>query len=247
MQFHSGGKRGSQAGITLIELLVSMIILGIVTTMLVASWISLQRASAFAVQSSNARASARDAIDRISSELRDSQPQTLPTASATPTPSPSYPLFTVAQPMEAVFYSSFNQEGANLDGSGVGTGVLMPTRIHLDTSGTTAQKTLYWQRKTDQTSGWTAGYRQILLARNVVNNSVSNTDVSPTTPYTAIFRYGYRDVNDVLVWTDNADDSLDLSTIVAVQVRLIVDANTGRAPKYTDLSTTVIPRNVVAD
>lgn len=247
MQSHPEGKRGSQAGITLIELLVSMIILGIVTTMLIAGWVNLQRAFAFTVQSNNARASARDAIDRISSELRDTQPQTLPTASATPTPAPSYPLFTVAQPMEAVFYSSFNQVGANLDGSGVGIGVLMPTRVYLDTSGPTPQKTLYWQRKTDQVSGWTSGYRQILLARSVVNNSVSNTDVLPTTSYTAIFRYGYRDVNDKLVWTDNADASLDLSTIVAVQVRLIIDANTDRAPKYIDLSTTVIPRNAVAD
>jgi prepilin-type N-terminal cleavage/methylation domain-containing protein len=241
MQTHSEGVRGSQAGITLIELLVSMIILGIVSTMLIAGWVNLQRASAFAVQSNNARASARDAIDRISSELRAAQPQTLPADFAA-----SYPLFTVAQPMEAVFYSSFNQAGANLDGSG--TGVLKLTRIYLDTSGPTAQKTLYWQRKTDSSPGWTSDYRQILLARNVVNDSVPNTDASPTTSYTAIFRYGHLDdVDDRLVWTDNADASLDLSTIVAVQVRLIVDANTGRAPKYTDLSTTVIPRNVVAD
>jgi prepilin-type N-terminal cleavage/methylation domain-containing protein len=232
--------RRSQAGVTLVELLVAMLILGIVTTMLITGWISLQRASAFAVQSNDARASARDALDRISSELRDSQPQTLATLTATPTPAPTYPLFTTAKPMEAVFYSAYNQLGANADGSG--TGALMPTRIYLDvSSGSTPQKTLYWQRKTDASTGWTSGYRQMVLATNVVNNSIPSTG-SPT----AVFTYGYR-TGGHLLWTDNSDDALDLNTIVAVRIRVIVDVNLAHTPSYVDLSTTVIPRNAGTD
>ena len=49
--------------------------------------------------------------------------------------------------MEATFYSAYNQPGVADDGSG--TGALRLTRIWLDTSGSTPQKTLYWQRDTN--------------------------------------------------------------------------------------------------
>jgi prepilin-type N-terminal cleavage/methylation domain-containing protein len=234
--------REVQAGITLVELLVVMVILSVVTTMLIGGWISLQRASAFAVQTNNSRATARDALDRVSTELRDSQPPTLATPTPTPTPAPtstpalSYPILTYARPMEAVFYSAYNQPGANEDGSG--TGALKLTRIYLDTaSGFTPQKTLYWQRKTDASTGWALGtYREVVLAKNVVNNSIPNSS------YTPIFTYGYG-VGGSLTWTDNSDGTLNLATITAVRLRLVVDANLAHTPTYIDLSTTVILRN----
>ena len=52
MLTHGRGRRRGEAGLSLIEVLVSMIILGIVSTMLIAGWINLQRASANAVASS---------------------------------------------------------------------------------------------------------------------------------------------------------------------------------------------------
>lgn len=240
-------KRGSQTGITLIELLVAMIILSIVSTMLVGTWISLQRAYSFTIKANTARATARDAIGRISSELRDAQPTTL--ATATPTPVPAA-VFIVAKPMEASFYSAYNQAGAQNDTTG--TAAMRLTRIWLDTAtvlpppAKPESKTLYWQRRTDtSTSGaWTdATVRKVVLAQNVVNNSVPDPSVTPTSAYTPVFKYCYRDTLNVAQWTDNSAGTLDLTKIIAVRVRLIVDANVNRTPTYVDLTTTVRPRN----
>ena len=41
-------RRASQAGLTLVELLIAIIILGIVATMLIMGWINLQKSSAYA-------------------------------------------------------------------------------------------------------------------------------------------------------------------------------------------------------
>lgn len=239
--------RDSQAGVTLIELLISMIILSIVTTMLIAGWINLQRASAFAVSANNARATARDAMSRISSELRGAQPTSLPTA----TPAPALqPPVTMAARMEVRFNSSFNSAAANADGSGLTA--LRPTRIWLDTATVpsppwSAQgRTLYWQRDMNSNGSFTdAGDRSIVLARNVVNTLVA--DAINGTSYTAVFRYAYRDAGDHVLWKDNADSSLVLASVVAVRVRLIIDSNMAHTPNPVDITTTVRLRNASSD
>ena len=119
------GSRGSQSGITLIELLITMVILSIVTTMLIGGWISLQRAYAFTSAKNNATAQARDAIDRISSEIRTAQGSTYTEPSpsaATPFPSPSTstPFVVdgtapyVCDRNDITFYSAYNNPGASL-------------------------------------------------------------------------------------------------------------------------------------
>jgi len=208
-------KRGAQAGITLIELLISMIILTIVSTMLVGGWISLQRSFAFAQATNTARATARDALDRVSSELRDCQP---PTTGGSP--------FTSASPYRCVFYSSYNQAGASADGTGNKSTVLLLTRIYLD------QKTLYWQRDTNGSGTFTSADRTIVLATNVVNDA--------STLNVPIFTYGYKDTSGNYA---TATTMADPSKIISVQVRLVVDANLSHTPKYVDLTTTVRPRN----
>lgn len=243
-------QRSSQAGMTLIELLISMIILGIVSTMLITGWINLQRASAFTVKDNNARADARDGLSRMTTELRDAQPQSLPTTTASPTatpmPDPTWSIYTVAGPWEVDFYSAYNTPGAGADGTG--TGKLRLTRFYLDQSGSTAQKTLYWQRDTDNNGtiaapGAGCPDRTFVVAHNVVNTSIPST-ASPT----AIFTYGYRDtVSGQYLTTDNSDGTLDLTTVISVQIRLITDVNLSHAPKYIDLSTTVRPRNATAN
>jgi prepilin-type N-terminal cleavage/methylation domain-containing protein len=235
------GRRDRQAGLTLIEILISMIVLSIVSTMLIAGWINLQRASAFAVRTNTARATARDAMSRVSSELRGAQPLTLPTASpsATATPTPQ-PVLVSAAPYSVTFYSSYNSKTVNADGSG--TASLRLTRLWLDTG--TAQpapwpasaRTLYWQKDTDNNGSFD---RSNVLARNVVNSTMS-------TPV-PLFRYGYRDADGNVVWTDNAGSSLDLSAVVAIQARVIVDANMARTPSYVDIITTIRPRNASSD
>lgn len=221
-----------QAGVTLVELLVSMIILTIVTTLLIAGWASLQNSYAQSVKTNDARAEVRDAVARMSREIRDAQPATLTTTGQSP--------FTVANPLEVAFYSAFNSPGARADGTGIG--VLRLTRYYLDTSGGTPQKTLYWQRDTDNSGTFTAADRKIVLASAVVNNSVPNTNVMPNKSYTAIFTYGYRDGSANFTTADTIGSS-DLVKIISVQIHLVVDVNLSHSPVYADLQTTVRPRN----
>jgi prepilin-type N-terminal cleavage/methylation domain-containing protein len=216
-----------QRGITLIELLVSIIILGVVTTMLLAGWTSLQKSYAHSVKSNNARAEVRDAMARVSREIRDAQPVALTTPPSSP--------FTLAGPNEVHFYSAFNSPDVSADGSGLGA--LRLTRIYLDTSGGVAQKTLYWQRDTNASGGFDSADRKIALARDVVNASVPSVG-SPT----AIFSYGYRDGSGDFT-TATTIGSADLTKIISVHIRLIVDVNLSSAPSAADLETTVRPRN----
>lgn len=231
--------RRSQGGVTLVEMLIATVLLCVVTTMIIVGYSTLSRSTGYIVQSNDARGEARDALSRMAVEIRDAQPQTLPSSTATP----SYSVLTVAQPMEADFYSAYNLAGAS-DGSG--TGAMRLTRLCLDTSGTSTQKKLVWQRDTNNNGSFDAGDRTMVLASNVVNISTPNTSVTPTTSYTALFTYAYRDSSGNYTTTDNASSTLDLTKVIAVQIRIISDMQKNHAPTYTDLVTTVRPRNASA-
>lgn len=247
MQTAMGEKRGSQAGMTLMELLVSMIIMSVISTMLVGGWISLQRSYAFTRDTNSARATARDALDRMSSELRASQPPTAAVATQFYLPAtPTYPY--MCGPTSCVFYSAYNNSAA-ADGSGLAlTGTLPPptsairlTAIWLDTSGSTAQKTLYWQRDTNN-DGLDASDRKIVLAsKNVVNTAVT---VSRN-----IFTYYFRDLTTGVYShssTLSTSGANNVANLRSVQVELVIDANMSHTPTYVDLTTTVRPRNAAA-
>ena len=163
-------------------------------------------------------------------------------------PSPESPV-TAASPHSVTFYSAYNSAVANSDGSGVAA--VRPTRIRLDEA--TAQsapwnpacRTLYWER--DMNSNGSFGDsvdRSVVLARNIANLLVA--DATNGTSYTPVFRYAYRSGGTVQ-WTDNASSSLDLSTIVGIRVRIIVDTKMGGVPKYIDATTTVRLRNASSD
>ena len=66
-------QRVNQRGLTLIELLVGMIIMGIVSTMLLAGWFTLSESYSFSVHSADARDSGRQALARMQREIRDAQ------------------------------------------------------------------------------------------------------------------------------------------------------------------------------
>lgn len=216
-----------ERGITLVELMVSMVILGVVTTLLLVGWTSLQKSYAHSVKGNNARAEARDAMARVSREIRDAQPVAITTPPSSP--------FTDAEAYEVAFYSAFNSSGVRADGSGMGA--LRLTRIYLDTSGGVAQKKLVWQRDTNGNGAFDGADRAMVLAKDVVNSSVPSTG-SPT----PIFTYGYRDVSGDYQ-TAASISSAQLDTIVSVHIHLIVDANLMRSPAPADLQTTVLPRN----
>lgn len=236
MQTPLKGKRGSQHGITIIELLITMIIMTVVSTMLIGGWISLQRSYAFTQRTNTARATTRDALDRVASELRAAQPPTTTTGAT-----PFYFALTspyVCGPNASVFYSAYNNSAA-ADGTGVAQVRL--TAIWLDTSGSTAQKTLYWQRDTNNNGSLLdAVDRKIVLARNVVNGVYTGAAVS-----LPIFRYYFRDSTGV--YTDDTSlTSTSVAALRSVQIELVVDANLAHTPSYVDLKTTVRPRSVAA-
>lgn len=215
-----------QAGITLVELLVSMVILTIVTTMIIAGWFSLQSSFARTSVANDARSDARDALNRMSVQIR--------TASAPPGSPSDAAVFTVANPTEVRFYSSFNVLGQRSDGSS--TDSLRLTKIYL--GGTMPYQALYLVRDTnnDGTVG-NSGDQQITLASNVVNNSVPSTGAP-----TAVFTYGYRDSGGSFQ-TATTVASADLAKIISVSVRVMVDANLTRTPTPVDLQTMVRPQN----
>jgi type II secretory pathway pseudopilin PulG len=226
-----------ELGITLIELLVAMIILSIVTTMLVMGWVNMQRATAFTIQDNDARADARDALARMTVELRDAQPLALQTA--TPTPSPTWNTIVYARPLETQFYSSYNVVvgGTPAANDGTGTALLRLTKFYLSSG------TLMMQRDTDNSGGFTTADRTWVLARHVVNASLPSTYGL----YTPLFLYGYRDGDGNYQTTDNSAGTLVLSSIVAVQIRVVTDVSTKHTPKYIDLVTTVRLRNAAGD
>jgi prepilin-type N-terminal cleavage/methylation domain-containing protein len=243
-------QRGAEAGLTLVEVLVSMIILSIITTGLVMAWVNLQRGANFAVAASNSRSAARDAISRISGELRAAQPTALPSPAPTETAMPAgQPPITLAGPYEVQFYSAYNVANAKADGTGVTA--IRKTWIYLDTTGASVQKTLYLKRDMDGDGNFDgAGDRTIVLARNVVNPSIpdSRNGPSPGTTYTPLFEYFYRTApTNPIVPTDNSSGTLVLSTLVAIRARVISDANIARTPKFTDATTTVRLRNASAN
>ena len=248
--------RGSQTGVTLIEMLVSMIIMAVIGTMLVGGWISLQRSYAFARVTNSARATVRDALDRVSSEVRAAQPPTADPLVTSPFYLPATPptQFSSGSPASAcgpttcVFYSAYNNHAVG-DGAGLalagttppGTSAMRLTAIWLDPSGTSAQKVLKLTRDTDNNGVLTdPGDKTIVLARNVVN-----TAAGVNRP---IFTYYFRDATPASPTYGQWSHSTTLTTATVanfrdVQIELVVDVNLAHTPTYVDVRTTVRPRN----
>jgi type II secretory pathway pseudopilin PulG len=230
--------RRSQSGITLIELLITMVILTVVTTMLVGAWISLQRAYAFTSAKNNATAQSRDAIDRISSEVRTAQGRVY---TASPSPSTSTPFVVggtspyVCDANAITFYSAYNNPSASLQSGQYGRDQLRLTSIWLDTAGSSPQKTLYWQRDTNNSDTLDSGDRKVKLAINIVN-----TVPAINRP---VFTYNVLNSSGNVVPATSLTAS-NVASLVTVQVNIIADANIAHTPTFVDLMTTVEPRNL---
>jgi type II secretory pathway pseudopilin PulG len=227
-QTRCGRPRAGQAGITLIELLVTMIILTVVSTMLVGGWISLQRAYAFTSADNLMRATARDAVDRISSEIRTAQPPTA--TSKTPFYFAGVTPY-VCDGYHCVFWSAYNNTGTASNSGTDGLGRVALTAIWLDS----ATRKLWWQRDTSGNGvlGDPAD-RTVLLAKNVVNAALSMP----------VFAYNFRDASGT--YTQPQPPSLtsaNVVTLVSVQVEVVVDTNVNHTPMHIDVRTTVEPRN----
>jgi type II secretory pathway pseudopilin PulG len=212
-----------QSAVTLVELLVGIVLLGIITTMLVGGFLTMQSSYAFTQRMNTARATARDALDRMATELRDCAPLYL-------TPSTTNTAIKLASAYECDFYSAYNQGSASSDGTGKAN--LRLTRIYL--VGSTDYKTLVLQRDLNNNGTFDAGDRSTTLAKNVVNGA-------SMVSLPCLFTYGYTDSAGVA--QTPAHSVADCSKITWVKVRLLVDGNLNHSPNYIDLTTSVRPRN----
>jgi len=248
-------RRTREDGFTLIEVLVSMVIMGVVSTMLIGIWIVLTHSAAFAQADNTAAATARDASDRVTAELRDCQP---PSATSIDpfifSMSCTYPvnLGTITcDANDCIFYSSYNNAGTMLNSdvspspgtTDAGEALALPTAIILDTSGTANQKTLWWVRDTNKDGAFDAGDKAIKLATNVVNTA--------STVNKPIFTYNFATTSGSTT-TYSSSTSLTAATVwnpptsslSSINVEIVVDANLNDKPTYVDLVSVVRPRNV---
>jgi type II secretory pathway pseudopilin PulG len=164
-----------QQGVTLVELLVVMVIMFIVTTMIIITWIALQNSYAFTVDSTSQRVAARDTMARMVRELRDAQG------------SVTDPAVISASANRVDFMTTFNDPGAN------NTGVNRLTRYEYDSSAETITRI----RDTGNSSIGPED-RTTVLVRNVVNSSASGYGNPP------VFSYDYYDANGNLVLSSSA-------------------------------------------
>jgi len=225
------GRRARERGLTLVEVLVSMIVLGIVTTGLIGVWFALQNSYAFSTRSQEQQEMARDAVSRMVREIRDSGGQVGSAAGSS---------ILSAAPQSISFRTAFNDEGVGevrTDGAGDGYPYVPPQGGYyytVDSSGTTG--TLYRWRDTDGDVGRTADDRVDAVVTNVVNRSE------------ALFRYtcintGSGPPSVPIGAPYQTTTPTDRTSITSVQIRLMIDLNPGKSPKYMDLITTAQPRN----
>ena len=238
--------RRAQAGLTLIELLVSMIILGIITTMLIAGWINLQRGSAFAVTTNNARGdgarldqSRRERASGAPSPRRCRRPH--PTATATPAAQPPHHAMRGPE-RRAVLLGVQRPLIAAADGTGVAP--LRLTRIYLDTStGTSlaaARRSYLGGTRTSRASGRpedTAGEER----REQDHRTRPDQRSAPPTRRSSGTRIGPTRAPPCSGPTTPRDaESGDHRRHPRP---VIIDANIAHTPKFIDATTTVRLRN----
>lgn len=216
-----------QGGITLIELLVSMTVLGVITAMIITVWIGLQASYANTSRASQAREAARDGVARMTMEIRDAQ------ASGTSN------AITEAGPFTIVFYSTFNAAGNDVVDSAP-----RQTAFVYDASGSASGGTIYRVVDTGIDGVADELLKLAKYGRPIVENVVNWSQADPVngTLRTSVFRYSFYDAYGVYGTVSPMTQSTAL--IRAVQIRVQVDLNPGKSPVYMDLKTTAQPRNM---
>jgi type II secretory pathway pseudopilin PulG len=215
---------------TLVELLVAMIVMTILTTMIIGTWISLSKAYSFTSRSDKQRDVATQAIARMAREIRDAQ-----------APGSTTTAFALADPKQIQFYSTFNMLLPGSDG-------ILGTADDVTASDPTSpprlvrfvllDSTIY--RELADSNGQFTGPNVVSspLVRDVVNEAqrkdlFTYSAVNPTTGQM------YQSST-----TPTATVSIPAARIQTVRILLLVDLNPGKSPTYMDISTTVQPRNV---
>ena len=212
-----------QDGVTLMELLVSLIIMSVITTMLLGVWFALQDSYGFTTSSDQARETAQDAMARMTRELRDMAPQ------VSGQPLYGSPLILRARSNEIRFTTPYQDPGMT------GPPQILLTRYWYSS----ATNCIYEQRDTNDNGVFDTGDTQITIASNVVNGA----EPSAANP-TPLFQYTYYDQNGNLQTASAVSGSLNRAQIQTVQVDILADMDPNHAPTYINLISTVQPRNL---
>lgn len=246
-----------QRGISLVELLVAMSIMGIITAMLLTGWFALSKSYGFTVHSADARDSGRQAMQRLQREVRDAErpPQGYLGTSTSGAPDA---IIYRARSYWIAFSTTFNNAGNSTAGWTGPTPTPSPSRPHLvvyrlyadqelwrfedlDNDGKIATTPGHYLDMTSELpSAFSASEQEdgegaMLVLPDVVNY----TDPDHPIP---LFTYNYYDSTGVLQ-SATALYGADRQAIIAVQLRLLVDLDPTRVPVYADLRGTAQLRN----
>lgn len=210
-----------QRGVTLVELLVGMTIMGIISTMIIGSWFVLQSSASSASQQNIQRDNARQALSRVATEVRDAQSRL------------GYaPIQTAAANVVSI-NTTFNNAG-NDDQS------LLPHLVRFRYVPET--KVVYRAEDTDG-DGLLIDENEVVLLGNVVNADVKDADGLPAP--VPVFTYSYYTESGDLQTVENpALYGISTLRIITVQIRLLVDVRPNKSPTFMDLTTSVQPRNL---
>jgi prepilin-type N-terminal cleavage/methylation domain-containing protein len=211
-----------QDGVTLIELLVSIIIAGVLSTMLIGTWLTLNRSFRSSTISAEQRDHAQQAISLMEREIRDAEALTaMPILKATSS--------------QLLMTTTFNNAGNE-------TNVNQPRRVQYqlaqdpdDPAGLPASKQNWQLVRTKDRLGSLPGFSDD--APQVLVEHVVNSVAEP------VFYYTYYDADGV--WRrDSNVSSANLMALLTVEVHLKVDQNPGHSPEYLLITTTIQPRNL---
>lgn len=250
---HPAGERG----ISLVELLVAMSIMGVITAMLLTGWFALSKSYGFTVHSADARDSGRQAMQRLQREVRDAEKPPQGYLGTSTSDAPDAIIYR-ARSYWIAFSTTFNNTGNSTAGWTGPTPTPSPSRPHLvvyrlyddqelwrfedlDNDGKIHTTPGNYLNMTSQLPSAFSESEQVNGegATLVLANVVNYTDPDHPVPW---FDYNYYDSAGVLQ-SANALYGADRQAIIAVQLRLLVDLDPTRAPVYADLRGTAQLRN----
>lgn len=212
----------SQRGITLVELLIAMVIMGVITTMILGTWFALSSSWAQSTRSTRNTDAARHAVARMALDIRDVQGPTPAMIAADPLKT-SWSAFRLADPYAIQVLTQFNVAGNRAFNS-------TPHLVEYSVDGTNLYRTV---DNGNYVIG--SGDAKTLLASDVVNESNG----------TPLFKYVYANPRgDVTTTTTETVPLATAPRIYTVIIHLQIDVNPGHSPKTFDLETTVQPRNL---
>jgi prepilin-type N-terminal cleavage/methylation domain-containing protein len=244
-----------QRGITLIELLVAMAVMGVVSAMLLAGWFALSQSYSYTVRSADARDSGQQAIARLQREVRDAE---RPPIGQLGTGTANDAAIYRARTYWIAFSNTFNQaDNSTAAWQMVGSGMqAVPTTPRLvvyrlysnrelwrfvDTNADNTISGVNLNPSVDNPNGFSLNETAVGEGRRLILKDVLNYTAHPGSPV-PLFRYSSYDAAGQLVVANDMFNA-DRYTIIAVQAHLLVDVNPDHAPVYADLISTAQLRN----